>query len=75
MSSEALDLSGAMRPRNTPAPYWAFFTKEEAAFWSCADRSREDFQNNKRLALWDGIERAVQNVHLPVDSLRRSRHL
>src|SRR6266446_366635 len=42
MSSEALDLSGAMRPRNTPAPYWAFFTKEEAAFWSFADRSRED---------------------------------
>ena len=44
MSSEASDFSVAMRQRNNPAPYWAFFTKEEAAFWSFIDPSREDFQ-------------------------------
>jgi len=47
MSSEAPDLAVALRTRNTPAPYWAFFPKEEAAFWHFVDRSREDFQTQE----------------------------
>ncbi len=47
MSSEAPDLAVALRTRNTPAPYWAFFTKEEAAFWNFVDRSREDCQTQE----------------------------
>jgi hypothetical protein len=47
MSSEAPDLDVAIRPRNTPAPYWAFFTKEETAFWHFVDRRREDIQTQE----------------------------
>ena len=43
MSSEAADLTVTRRKRPTkPTTYWAFFTKEEAAFWHFVDRDRED---------------------------------
>jgi hypothetical protein len=42
MSSEAADLTVATRQRNNPAQYWAFFTKEDSAFWNFVDCRRED---------------------------------
>jgi hypothetical protein len=44
MSAEAADRLEATQKRNTPAPYWAFFTKEAGAFWHFGDRSREDVE-------------------------------
>jgi hypothetical protein len=49
MSSEAPDLAVAPRPRDTPAAYWAFFPKAEAAFWHFVDRSREDIEAQESL--------------------------
>jgi hypothetical protein len=47
MSSEAVDRPVATRMRNNAVPYWAFFTKEEAACWNLVDRSREAIQTQE----------------------------
>jgi hypothetical protein len=47
MSSEAVDRPVATRKRHNAVQYWAFFTKEEAAFWHFVDRSREDIQTQE----------------------------
>jgi hypothetical protein len=44
MSSEVTNLAVAMRKMHNPEKYWAFFTKEEGAFWNFVDRSREDLK-------------------------------
>jgi hypothetical protein len=41
MSSETTSLTVATQKRNSPAKYWAFFTKEDSAFWNFVDCSRE----------------------------------
>ena len=47
MSSEATNLPVATRKQHTPAQYWAFFPKAEAAFWHFVERGREDFQTQE----------------------------
>jgi hypothetical protein len=42
MSSEATHRTEAAQKRNTPAPYWTFFTTDDWAFWHFVDRSRDD---------------------------------
>jgi len=41
MSSEALSLTVATQTRSNPVKYWAFFTKDDSAFWNFVDGSRE----------------------------------
>jgi len=41
MPSEISGLTIATQKRNNSAQYWAFFTKENSAFWNFVDRSRE----------------------------------
>src|SRR5215467_9827625 len=41
MSSETFGLTVATRKRNNSVQYWAFFTKEDSAFWNFVDCSRE----------------------------------
>ena len=41
MSSATVNLTVATQKRNNPAKYWAFFTKEDSAFWNFVDGSRE----------------------------------
>ena len=41
MSSATVNLAVATQKRNNPAKYWAFFTKEDSAFWNFVDGSRE----------------------------------
>jgi len=41
MSSETAGVTVATQKRNNPAQYWAFFTKEDSAFWNFVDGSRE----------------------------------
>ena len=47
MSSEATDRPVAPRKRHIAVQYWAFFPKEEAAFWHFGARSREDGQSQE----------------------------
>jgi hypothetical protein len=47
MSSEATNLTVATGKQHTPAPYWAFFPKEDAAFWHFVDRSRAHVQTQE----------------------------
>jgi hypothetical protein len=48
MSAEAADRTGATQKRNTPTPYWAFFPKDEGAFWHFLDRHRVDGETSHR---------------------------
>ena len=41
MSSETITLTVATQKRHNSAKYWAFFTKEDSAFWNFVDRSRD----------------------------------
>jgi len=41
MSSETIPLTVATQKRHNSATYWAFFTKEDSAFWNFVDRSRD----------------------------------
>jgi|RhiMetdeSRZDD1v2_1073273.scaffolds.fasta_scaffold89883_2 hypothetical protein len=41
MSSETAGLTVATQKRNNSVQYWAFFTKEDSAFWNFVDCSRE----------------------------------
>jgi hypothetical protein len=41
MHSEVLNCTVAMQKRSNPAKYWAFFTKNDTAFWNFVDGSRE----------------------------------
>jgi hypothetical protein len=41
MPSETTPLTVATQKRHNAAQYWAFFTKEDDAFWNFVDRSRE----------------------------------
>ena len=41
MSSATVNFTVATQKRNNPAKYWAFFTKEDSAFWNFVDCSRE----------------------------------
>ncbi len=41
MASEITNLPVASQKRHKPAKYWAFFTKEDAAFWNFVDYGRE----------------------------------
>ena len=41
MSSATVNFTIATQKRNNPAEYWAFFTKEDSAFWNFVDCSRE----------------------------------
>jgi hypothetical protein len=41
MSSATVHLTVATQKRNNSAKYWAFFTKEDSAFWNFVDGSRE----------------------------------
>ena len=47
MSSDAADRPVATRKRNNAVQYWAFFPKEDVAFWHFGDRSREDVQSQE----------------------------
>jgi hypothetical protein len=58
MSTAAGDHPEATQKRNTPAPYWAFFTREEGAFWHFGDRRRED----------------IETPHAPPPHAARSHH-
>jgi transposase-like protein len=48
MSSEATHRTEAAQKRNTPAPYWTFFTTDDWAFWNFVDRSRDDAKTQRR---------------------------
>jgi hypothetical protein len=41
MSLETLHRTIAAPKRSKPAKYWAFFTKDDSAFWNFVDGSRE----------------------------------
>jgi hypothetical protein len=41
MSSATINLTVTTQKRNNSAKYWAFFTKEDSAFWNFVDGSRE----------------------------------
>ena len=47
MSSEATDRPVTTRKRHNAVQYWAFFPKEDAAFWYFGARSREDGQSQE----------------------------
>ncbi len=47
MSSEAAERPVATRKRHNAGQYWAFFPKEDVAFWHFSDRSREDGQSQE----------------------------
>ena len=70
MSSEAADLTVTMRKRHTkPATYWAFFTKEDAAFWHFVDRDREDLKT--QAAAPQHSEQAQATLRTPESAAQR----
>ncbi len=73
MSSEAADLTVALRKRHSNATrYWAFFTKEEAAFWNFVDRGREDLTPQGSLS--QEVEQAHNRLSVPASVVKRYTH-
>ena len=80
MSSAVTDLTVATHQRPNPAPYWAFFTQEDGAFWRFVHGNREALetqastpqhapQSDKRFA--QEAQQALTRPPLPAPTVHR----
>jgi hypothetical protein len=73
MSLEATNHTEATRKRNTPAPYWTFFTTEGLAFWNFVDHSRDDAKTQPQGT--DSTQNSLTNAsHRAEDSRAPTPH-